>query len=146
MGLTGKIDPDKKVRNEGWIRSAMMIEALAINRDAVKSALEKHVKSMESVKTSFIYKKEFGEIREVKKPIASIEKAYSYVVELELVSKDFESLLMLVMLYAPTSVEILEPKDLKLDIGQAQGVLVAVAELVHRFAAINIGAVHIPVK
>ncbi len=133
--VSGKIDPNKKVKNEGWIRSNMMIEALAINKDAVKCALEKHVKGMESIKTSFIYKKEFGEIREVKNPIVNIEKAYSYVVELELVSKDFESLLMLVMMYAPTSVEIIEPKDLKLGIGEAQAVLVSVAELVHRFAA-----------
>jgi len=144
--ISSKIDPDKKVKNEGWIRSTMMIEALAINRDAVKGALEKHVKGMESVKGSYVYKKKFGDIVEVAKPMPNIEKAYSYLVEVELVSRNFESLLYLVMTYAPTSVEILEPKDLKLDIGQAQAVLIAVAEMLHRFAAMNIGAVHIPTK
>jgi hypothetical protein len=75
-----------------------------------------------------------------------VAKAYSYIVELELVSKNFESLLFLVLNYAPSSVEIIEPKKLSLDIGEAQTVLVTAAELVHRFAAMNIGGVHINVK
>lgn len=144
--VSSKIDPDRKVKKEGWIRSTMMIEALAINKEAVKGALEKHVATMGKVRTSHIYRKDFGEIREVNNPMPNIPKAYSYVVELELVSRNFEALLYLVMNFAPSSVEILEPKDLKLDIGEAQGILVAVAEMFHRFAAMNIGAVHIPVK
>jgi hypothetical protein len=141
-----KIDPDQKVKKEGWIRSTMMIEALAINKDAVKGALEKHVNAMSKVKASYIYKKDFGEIREVNNPLPNIEKAFSGIVELELVTKNFESLLFLVMNFAPTSVEIIEPKSLKLDMGEAQSILVAVAEMLHSFAAMNIGAVHIPTK
>ena len=144
--VSSKIDPDQKVKKEGWIRSTMMIEALAINKDAVKGALEKHVDAMSKVKASHIYKKDFGEIREVNNPLPNIEKAFSGIVELELVTKNFESLLFLVMNFAPTSVEIIEPKNLKLDLGEAQSILVAVAEMLHRFAAMNIGAVHIPTK
>jgi hypothetical protein len=130
-----KIEPDKKVK-EGWIRSSMMIEAMAINKDAAKSALEKHVKAMEDVKTSYIYKKDFKEGRVVEKPFLNVDKAYSFVVELELVSKDFESLLVMVMNFAPTSVEIIEPKEIRMDMGQAQGVLVLTADMVHRFATL----------
>lgn len=135
-----KIDPGKKVK-EGWIRSTMMIEVLAITKEAAKSALEKHVKKMEAIKTSHIYKKEFKDFLEVKNPFPNVDKAFSYVVELELVSKDFESLLFLVLNFAPSSVEILEPKDLKLDIGQAQSILVTVAEMMHRFARAGLGGV-----
>jgi hypothetical protein len=143
MSVTAKkIDPDKKVK-EGWIRSTMMIEALAVNRDAVKSALEKHVASMEGVKTNHIYKKEFGEPREVEKPLPNVEKAYSAVVELEMVSKNFETLLSMVMAFGPSSVELLEPKKLELDIGEAQGILVLAADIIHRFAGLSIGGIHI---
>lgn len=140
MGHMGKIDPGKKVK-EGWVRSTMMIEVLAITKEAAKSALESHVKKMGAIKTSYIYKKDFKGFMEVKKPFQNVEKAYSYVVELELVSKNFESLLYMVLNFAPSSVEILEPKNLRLDIGEAQSILVTVAEMIHRFARAGLGGV-----
>lgn len=140
MGHMGKIDPGKKVK-EGWVRSTMMIEVLAITKEAAKSALESHVKKMEAIKTSYIHKKEFRDFMEVKNPFPNVDKAFSYVVELELVSKNFESLLYMVLNFAPSSVEILEPKNLKLDIGEAQSILVTVAEMIHRFARAGLGGV-----
>lgn len=138
--VSKKVDPDKKVK-EGWVRSTMMVEVLAITKDAAKNALEKHVKNMEKVKTSSIYKKDFKDFIEVKNPFPNVEKAYSQIVELELVSKSFEALLYLVMSYAPSSVEILEPKELKLDMGEAQSILVTTAEMIHRFARAGLGGV-----
>jgi hypothetical protein len=138
--IEGKLDPDKKVK-EGWIRSTMMIEVLAVNKDSAKSALEGHVKKMEMVKTSHIYKKDFKGFIEVEKPFPNIDKAYSYVVELEMVSKNFEALIFMVMNYAPSSVEILEPKELKVDIGQAQSTLISISEMMHKFARAGLGGV-----
>jgi hypothetical protein len=135
-----KIDPNKKVK-EGWIRSNMMIEALAVSKEAVKSALEKHVDKMEKTKGCHIYKKSFKDFVVVDKPFPNIDRAYSYIVELEMVTRNFETLLFIVMNFAPSSVEILEPSELKIDMGQAQNILVATSAMIHKFAQAGIGGI-----
>ncbi len=124
----------KKIK-EGWIRVWMMVEALAISEDAVKSALEKHIEKMEREKNFIVYKKEFGKVHKVQNPLPNIEEGYSYVVELECLSKNFERIIHIVMNYGPSAVEILEPEKIEMDMGEAQGILNAIAEILHRFAA-----------
>ena len=124
----------KKIK-EGWIRGWMMVEALAISEDAVKSALEKHIEKMEREKNFIVYKKKFGKVHKVQNPLPNIEEGYSYVVELECLSKNFERIIHIVMNYGPSAVEILEPEKIEMDMGEAQGILNAIAEILHRFAA-----------
>ena len=45
------------------------------------------------------------------------------------------------MNYGPSAIEILEPKNIKLELGEAQNVLAEIANLVHRFAQAGIGGV-----
>jgi len=56
-------------------------------------------------------------------------------------TQNYDKLIYMVMTYAPSSVEILEPGHIKMDIGEAQGVLNSIAELIHKFAAAGIGGV-----
>lgn len=132
----------KKVK-EGWIRAWMMIECMAITPKAAKSALETHVRKMGNEDRIIIYKKDFKKMSKVKKPFPNrdIEKAYSYVVEIEMVSETFEKLVYLVMNYAPSALEILEPENLRIDAGEAQGILNSLSDMVHRFAAVGVGGV-----
>lgn len=133
---------DKKVR-EGWIRAWMMIECLAVTPQAAKSALETHVRKMGNEDRIVIYRRDYKKMKEVMKPFRNkdIEKAYSYVVEMEMVSETFEKLVYLVMNYAPSALEILEPENLKMDAGEAQGILNSLSDMVHRFAAVGVGGV-----
>jgi len=131
----------QKKLKEGWIKSLMMIEVLAISEEAAKSSLENHVKKMGREKKTIVYKKEFKEIVRVENPLPPIKEAYSNVVELELVTENFETLVFLVMTYAPSSVEILEPVALNLEVGEAQGILNSIAEMLHRFASAGLGGV-----
>ena len=133
---------EKKMK-EGWIRTWMMIECMAINPKAVKSALETHVRKMGNEKKIIIYKKDFKKMQEIEKPLRdkNIEKAYSLVVEIELVSENFETLISLVMNYAPSALEILEPEKLAMDAGEAQGILNSISDLMHTFAAAGVGGV-----
>ena len=39
---------EKKRLGDGWIKSTMIIEVLAITKEAAESALEKHVEKMEN--------------------------------------------------------------------------------------------------
>jgi len=130
----------KRVKN-GWIRVGMMIEALAVSKEAAESAMKKHVQKMEKEDGMIIYKKEFREISEVKTPFPNIEKGYSQVVDLELVAESFDKLVYIVLNYGPSAIEILEPKNITMDFGEAQGILNSLASLVHTYAAMGVGGI-----
>lgn len=126
---------------DGWIKSTMMIEVLAVTEQAAKESLEKHVEKMEKEEHSMLYNKKFHKINRVEKPLPRIPEAYSNVVEFDLITENFDKLVYLVMTYAPASVEIMEPKDIKLDMGELQALLNSLSELIHKFAAAGIGGV-----
>ena len=136
---------DKKVK-EGWIRSWMMVEALAINQDAVKNALERHIQKMGQEKGVMVSKKDFKKIEKVDKPFPNINTAYSGVVELEVLTHDYDKLVFIVLNYAPSAIEILEPKMITMGAGEAQGVLNSLAEMMHKFVSLTRGAILADVK
>jgi len=123
----------------GWIRVGMMIEALAISCNAAESALKKHVEKMEKEKGIIVYKKDFRGTQEVKKPLPNIEKGYSEVVDVEIIAENFDKLVQIVLNYGPSAIEIIEPKNIKMDAGEAQGVLNSLASMIHTFAAMGAG-------
>ena len=141
----GSDKADKKVK-EGWIKSWMMIEALAVSEDAVKSALEKHVKKMALEKNVMVSRRDFKKIERIEKPLPNIEEAYSGVVELEVLAQNYDNLVTIVMNYAPSAVEILEPKKISIDAGEAQGILNSLSDLIHRFVGMTRGAVMVDTK
>ncbi len=136
-----KGDREKEYMMSGGIRSWMMIEVLAVTEKAAREALENHLKLMEKEKGVLISKKELKEPVEVENPLRNIPKGYSHIAELEAVTKNYETLANIVMNYAPSSIEILEPETLKLGAGEAQGILNSLAEMLHKFAAAGVGGV-----
>jgi hypothetical protein len=134
-------DQVKKKLKDGWIKSWMMIEVLAVDKETTKKSLEEHVKKMEREKKTIIFKKDFKEIQKLENPLPNIEEAYSNVVELELLTENFEKLVYLAMNYAPSSIEILEPEKIHIDMGEAQGIVVSVADMLHKFARAGVGGV-----
>lgn len=133
-------DVEKKVR-EGWIHTRMMIEVLAIAKDTAESALRKHADGLDKEKRTLVIRKEFKDTRLVKNPHPNIEVGFSQIVEVELLTADFDSLVYIIMNYAPSSIEILAPAKISIDIGEAQGILTSIAALIHKFAALGIGGV-----
>ena len=131
----------KKKMKEGWIRSTMMVEVMATTEDSAKTALEKHISAMDKEEGIIKYKEEFGDMKKVEKPFKNVDVAYSYIVEVEFVAQSFERLVWAVMTFCPSSIEILEPENLKLDMGDAQNVLNSISDIIHRFAAMGIGGV-----
>ncbi len=128
-------DKVNKKMKDGWIKSWMMIEVMAVSEDAAKTALEKHVGKMESEKAAFLYGKKYGEIKDVENPLPNVAKGYSYVVEFEILTQNLDRLMTIVMNYGPSSVEILEPNEIKIPVGEAQGVLNSVSAMMHKFAS-----------
>jgi hypothetical protein len=144
------MDQDKvqKKMKEGWIKSWMMIEALAVTDAAVKSSLEKHVKKLGLENGVMVSRKDFKKVEKVDKPFpnSSIDTAYSGVVELEVLTKDYDRLVFLVLNYAPSAIEVLEPKKIALDAGEAQGILNSLSELIHRFVGLTRGGILVDTK
>lgn len=133
----------KKRLKEGWIKAWFAIEVLAITKDAAESSLEKHVEKISNEKDVHIYSKEFKDTEEVPNPFKKEGTAYSRVVEVELLVSRFEHLVYIVMNYAPTSIEILEPTELKIKLPEAQLILNSVAEMIHSFVISQRNAVTI---
>ena len=131
----------KKKLKEGWIRSWMMIEVLAVTKETAKSSLEKHIGTMNREKKTIVFNKKFHDIKKIENPMQNIKEAYSHVVELEVLTEDYETLVYLIMNYAPSSIEIVAPETIKMDMGEAQGILNSVADMLHRFVASGKGNV-----
>ncbi|MBL7160246.1 MAG: hypothetical protein ISS93_00130 [Candidatus Aenigmarchaeota archaeon] len=134
-------EQEEKKLKEGWIKTSMMIEVLAVTEEAARSSLEEHVKQMEREKKSLIVKKDFKEIRKVDKPLPNLEVGYSNVVALEVLAADFDTLVFIAMNYAPTTIEIFSPDRIQMDAGEAQGILNSVSDLIHKFAQQGLGGV-----
>ena len=138
MDPKAKEQIEKRLK-EGWIHSWMMIEVLAVTEEAARSALEKHIQGMEREKKTMMVKKEFKDIRKIENP--NVPPAYSYLVELELLTEDFDTLVYLAMNYAPSSIEILSPEKIRMDAGEAQGIINSIADMMHKFARSGVGGV-----
>ena len=133
----------KERLKDGWIKAWAAIEVLAITEAAADSSLTKHVEKMETEDNIIIYQKEFKKTEKVQNPFDKSKDAYSKVVEMEFVARRFEHLAYLVMNYAPSSIEILEPSEMKIKTAEAQTLLNTISELMHHFVALNQGAVTI---
>jgi hypothetical protein len=96
---------------------------------------------MKKENKTMVIKEDYQEIREVENPAPNIEKGYSQVVELEIINETFDKLMFITMNYGPSALEILEPENIKMDMGEAQGILNSISAMIHRFAAAGMGGV-----
>jgi len=145
MAKPMKEQVEKRLK-EGWIRTVMAIEVLAVSKDAAKDALEKHVKRMEAEDGALVSFKDFKKIEEMMNPFPNVPKAYSYVVEMEVLAINFDRLVSLVINYAPSSVEIISPEKISIDMGEGQGIVNTVSEMIHKFASVGLGGIMVEGK
>ncbi|MBN2042760.1 MAG: hypothetical protein JW754_03045 [Candidatus Aenigmarchaeota archaeon] len=140
-----KMEEDMKKRvKSGWIRSSVMVEAMAINEKAAKGALEKLIESLSSEENIMVYNKEFHEAQKVKKPLPNVEEASSVIVEFDMLTINYDRLLYVVLNYGPSSIEILEPEHIKMDAGEAQNIANSLAAMIHKIASSQIGGMLMP--
>ena len=130
----------KKVK-EGWIHGVMMIEVLAVTEDAAKSALDKHVLGLNREKKTLVFRSDFQDIQKIENPLPNTPVGYSNIVEVEFVVQNFEKLIHLVMNYGPSATEILHPREIRIDMGDAQGILNSVADVIHKFTQQGLGGI-----
>jgi CCR4-NOT transcriptional regulation complex NOT5 subunit len=130
----------EKLKN-GWIKSRLYIEVMATEKELTEQSLKEHVKKLKDVKDSIVLNERYEGVQEVKNLREGIKQAFSEVAQLEMLTRNIDTLLYIVIFYALSAVEVLEPKDLRMGIDQVQTIMNSVADLVHRFAASGLGGV-----
>lgn len=133
-------EANKKV-GEGWFRSWIIFEALAINENVAKEALDSLINKLDKDNRVKIYKKFFGEAKRVEKPIQNVDEGYSLTCEVCLISKKFDNLAQITIEYGPSAIEILEPEKFSLNAGEAQSILNSISEMMHALAAAGAGGI-----
>jgi len=118
----------EKIKEGGWINAYFLIEVQGNDKEHIKKALEEMIGKLKMEQGIEIYSEKYDEIRELR------EKLYAYNVELKFIAKDFGRLTHAALLYSPSVVEIYEPKEIKIPVGEAQNMLVDVANIITSLA------------
>ena len=134
-------DEISRCKKEKWFEVLFSVEALGVTEDVVKNSLEKHIEKLSHIKELVVYEKKFSEIKHVKNPIQGVESAYSYFVNVRFFAKTMSTLLNVVLIYGPSSVEVLGPNKKEIDMSEAQDICNVLAGMVHQFAAAGIGGI-----
>ncbi len=121
----------KRKRKEEWIEAWFAIEVMGASTDVVKESLENHVEKLSKTKNVLVYEKKFSEIKSVNNPPKELKEAFSQIVELRLFAKDMATFLIIVMLYGPSSIEILGPAKKEIKISELQEIANALSGIVH---------------
>lgn len=133
-----KEEANEKI-SEGWLRIWFGFEALAIAEEVAKKSLESLLEKLEADSRVKVYRKDFSAAKKVENPIEGIKEGWSVVCETDFVAKKLDDVVQIVMEYGPSAAEILEPKEMKLGVGECQNILNGVSDMMHRFAAAGLG-------
>ena len=135
------MDEIKEKVKKGWIHSKMWFDVLAATKEAAEESLKNHIEKIKKLDNCIVVKEEFQDTIEVEKPLPRVERAYSKAAEIEVLTKDIETLLSITIFFAPSAVEVLEPESIKITAASIQTIMNTVADLLHRFASQGIGGV-----
>ncbi|MFP4045654.1 MAG: hypothetical protein ACLFS3_01185 [Candidatus Aenigmatarchaeota archaeon] len=141
--LCDKMDEEeiRKKISDGWIRARAFVEVMAVNREVTERALKKHIEKIEDQDGIEIYKEEMDEPEKVENISNRVPEAYSQIAEIEFMINSVKNLVKFSFLYGPSSVEVLEPKNVKLGVGELQDISNTVAALVHQYASQGAGGI-----
>lgn len=133
---------------KGWIHARMFFEVMGGTEEVAKKALKDHLDTVKKMQTIKVVSEKYGEVEEVQEPPKQFSggKAYSQVVEVEIVVSSVENLIYSVIFYGPSSVEVIEPKEMRMGFDAVQSMANAVAELMHRYASVGAGGIVISTK
>ena len=132
--------------DKGWIKTKMWFELLAVDKKVTEDTLKAHVEKIKKEKDVFVLSEKFEETQRLENPFETVPEAFSQAVQAELLTRDIESLLTLVIFFAPSAIEILSPEKLTINMRTVQVVMNSVADLIHRYAAHGTGGVVVSTK
>ena len=139
-------DDIEKKRKDGWYEAVFLIEALAAKEEILTATLKDHVDKLGRTPDTYVYETKFSDIQKVEKPVKGIDVGYSQYVEVKFVTKTLFLLLNAVMLYGPSSVEVLGPRSKEIKIDEVQNTVNIIAGILHQFASAGAGGIVITPK
>ncbi len=134
--------PDYEIKEktkDGWIKVWFAFDVMAAKEDVAKKAMENHVEKLISLDKVICYKKKINEPLKVENPPKGFKEAYSVSAELELLVKSVFDLVNIVIVYGPSSTEVLEPDEVKIKLGDLQNMINVISGVMHQFAQAGIG-------
>lgn len=130
-----------KYKKDRWFDVAFSIEVLAITKEVADDSLDKHIKKLSEENGVLVYETSYRDAIRVEKPLRDIQEAYSKVVNMRLLIKNLSVLMHVVVLYGPSSIEVLGPGKKEIELGEVQHVANNLASIVHQFAAAGVGGI-----
>jgi len=144
-----EINVDEYV-DKGWINAWFIFDSQAVDKKVLKEVLEKMMKQFAKEEGLKIVTKNLSKAKKTEAvpqlKEQGVDNVFSMMAEAEIVVKDFSTLVRLVMTYGPTALEVLAPDEITIDMRDAQNSLVAVSEMMHKFALAVQGGVKIKAK
>mgnify|MGYP000745869222 CR=1 FL=1 len=137
---------EQELLKQGWIKSRLWFEVMGVSKEVTEKSLKAHVEKLEKLDGVKVLQKKFEKVEAVKKlpsylKKTGLKKAFSQVVETVILTDSIEKLLLVVMLFGPSAIEVLEPKELKVGIGTIQTIMNSVADMMHRIASSTMGGI-----
>ena len=137
-----EVNVDKLV-SEGWIKVWLVFDTQAVDKKVLKGLLSGLFDKMRLIKEIHILSDSLTEPEAIEPSEQftkkGITEVFSQVLEVEILAKDFETLLYFVITFGPTTLEVLAPNEIKFDMREMQNTLILVSELMHSYAAAGAG-------
>ncbi|QQG39679.1 MAG: hypothetical protein HYS81_04910 [Candidatus Aenigmatarchaeota archaeon] len=123
------------------IAAVSITEAMAVKKEAVENSLKTLLEAIKQEKGIVVKSATFAEALRVEKPRKNIPEAYTQVMELEIEFENLKRMLNYTMKYGPSALEIMEPKEINVNLNEAQEMANEIMAFIHRYAAAGIGGV-----
>lgn len=114
----------EKIEEGGWMHASIMIEVQSNDKEYATESLEKMIERMKKEKGLQIVDKEYSDIEEVE------DDRYGQSIEVEFIGHDYGILTRVALLYSPSYFEIHEPEEITIEVGEAQNILIDIAQIV----------------
>ncbi|MEM7813748.1 MAG: hypothetical protein QW548_02510 [Candidatus Aenigmatarchaeota archaeon] len=131
----------EKARKDGWIEAWFAIDVIGASPEIVEASLKEHVGKLAKMENVLVSKTEFHKIEEVKNPPKPLQRGWGQVVNVTLFAKDLYTLVMAILLYGPSAIEILSPASKQVSAGELQNIANTLSGLLHQFAAAGVGGI-----
>ncbi len=127
--------------DKGWIRCECFMELMAVKKDVTEKAMKEHINKIRKEEGIYVASEDYKDVNEIDNPPGKAKTAFSLVTELDILFRNYAMLVYFVTNYGPSSLDIIEPKEIVMGQGEATAVANSLASLVHQFAAQGAGGI-----
>lgn len=126
----------KEKIEHGWIHAVIIIEILGRPADHVEKSLDGIIETLGKEKGVEITNKKAYPAKVVEKEKVGGQDLFTSFAEIELLTENLKRLIDIIFIYMPSSIEIIEPQEIKLKTNDANVFVNDLTERLHRYDAI----------